>query len=106
MTILWSLIMLVTLVTLSTTANQRSRDQSGPIRGQVSEVSCSLLVSGEYLTSYLVTEPGLVTNVDLVNDGPSKDCQLRMLLVGGGGKYCHKLNGYTNFNVSGLPLRG
>ena len=35
---------------------------------------------------YKVTEPGLATNVDLVNEGTSEDCYLRMLLVGGGGQ--------------------
>ena len=53
-----------------------------------SEASCSLVVSGEHLMSYKATQPGCCVDVDIVNEG-SGDCQLRILLVGGGGNTGH-----------------
>ena len=58
-----------------------------------SEASCSLIVSGEYFTSYKITEPGVVTSVDLVNEDSSEDCQLRLLMVGGGADGDHGAGG-------------
>ena len=52
------------------------------------EASCSLVVSGEHLMSYMATQPGCCVDVDIVNEGGG-DCQLRMLLVGGGGNTGH-----------------
>lgn len=57
------------------------------------DVSCSLWIGGEHLTSYKWTEPGQVTSLHLVNDGDTEECQLRMLLVGGGGVYQSCRNG-------------
>ena len=68
---LWSLMTLVTL---------------GLCAGDPPDGPCSLVVNGEKLMSYKATHSPDVTwhFVDIVNEG-SGDCQLRMLLVGGGG---------------------
>ena len=62
-----------------------------------SEASCSLIVSGEYFTSYKITEPGVVTSVDLINEDSSEDCQLRLLVVGGGGYSDHGAGGGSGY---------
>ena len=69
---------LMTLVTMSLCAGDPG-SPDGP---------CSLVVSGEHLMSYKATQPGCCVDVDIVNEG-SGDCQLRMLLVGGGGNTGH-----------------
>ena len=68
--------------------------------------SCSLIVGGEQVTSYMVTEPGLETTIDLVNDGVDAECELRLLLVGGGGYSDHGAgggSGYLAYTAQPVP---
>ena len=68
--------------------------------------SCSLIVEGEQVTSCMVTEPGLETTIDLVNDGGEGECELRLLLVGGGGYSDHGAgggSGYLAYTAQPVP---
>ena len=68
--------------------------------------SCSLIVEGEQVTSCMVTEPGLETTIDLVNDGGEAECELRLLLVGGGGYSDHGAgggSGYLTYTAQPVP---
>ena len=76
-----------------------------PIDPSTRQGSCSLIVGGEQVTSYMVTEPGLETTIDLVNDG-GEGCELRLLLVGGGGYSDHGAgggSGYLAYTAQPVP---
>ena len=54
----------------------------------------------------MVTEPGLETTIDLVNDGGEGECELRLLLVGGGGYSDHGAgggSGYLTYTAQPVP---
>ena len=54
----------------------------------------------------MVTEPGLETTIDLVNDGGEGECELRLLLVGGGGYSDHGAgggSGYLAYTAQPVP---
>ena len=51
----------------------------------INDMECSFFVNGEYENHVMITDPGEITNLTVVSNSLFYDCQLRMLLVGGGG---------------------